>query len=60
MKRSMFFINASMACANKDMLDDYLDSLGIWGPWDVEREGDEPLHEGKEVLQYPGSDWLLW
>ena len=56
----MFFINASMACANKDMLDDYLDSLGIWGPWDVEREGDEALHEGQEVLQYPCSDRLLW
>jgi len=57
----MFFINASMACANKDMLDDYyLDSLGIWGPWDVEREGDEALHEGQEVLQYPRSDRLLW
>jgi hypothetical protein len=38
----------------------YLNGYGVWGPWDVEREGDEPLHEGEEILQYPGSDRFLW
>jgi hypothetical protein len=42
------------------MCQHYLNSLGVWGPWDVEGEGDEALHEGQEILQYPCGDQLLW